>query len=133
MAAIILQNTESLPAMHFFYVKLPMSAGVLKRESEFHEGLEAALTQHNVGSVLGWGDSLSHINLAEPARVAFHRIDIDIGIDDVQTGVALLQRTLAALDAPMGTEIHYHADGAEWQDVSTPSGWRTEPRSTTPQ
>jgi len=117
--------------MHFFYAKLPVGSSLADREDVFHEGLEAALAQEKLGSVLGWGDSLSHMNASQPARVAFHRIDIEI--TDFKPALALLQRTLVALDAPVGTEIHYTVDGAALQDVLGSTGWRTEPCSTTTQ
>ena len=115
--------------MHFFYVKLPVGSSLAGREDVFHEGLETALAQEKAGSVLGWGDSLSHANTGRPARVAFHRIDIEI--TDFKPALALLQRTLVALDAPVGTEIHYAVDGTALQDVSSSAGWRTEPCSST--
>jgi hypothetical protein len=117
--------------MHFFYVKLPTGSGLADRERIFHEGLEAALAGDKAGSVLGWGDSLSDVQTSRPARVAFHRIDIEI--TDFKPALALLQRTLAALDAPEGTEIHYTVDGTALQDVFSSAGWRTEPCSTTTQ
>ena len=117
--------------MHFFYVKLPVGPSLADREPVFHEGLEAALAQAKAGSVLGWGDSLSHANTGRPAPVAFHRIDIEI--TDFKPALALLQRALVALDAPVGTEIHYTVDETAFQDVFSSAGWRTEPCSTTTQ
>jgi hypothetical protein len=117
--------------MHFFYVKLPVGSGLADREGVFHEGLEAALAREKAGFVLGWGDSLSTRKPSRSARVAFHRIDIEV--KDVEVARALLQRTLVALDAPVGTEIHYTVADTALQDVFGSGGWRTEPRSTTAQ
>lgn len=115
--------------MHFFYVKLPVGPKLEGREHIFHDGLESALTAQNVGSVLGWGDSLSRADAREPACVAFHRVDVEI--TDFKPAVTLLQRILEMLDAPDETEIHYTVDGTALQDVFSSAGWRTEPCSTT--
>jgi hypothetical protein len=64
--------------MHFFYAKLPVGSRLAGCESAFHEGLDAALAEAKAGTVLGWGDSLSPMHRSQPARVAFHRIDIEI-------------------------------------------------------
>lgn len=111
--------------MDFFYVKLPIGPKVTDREQIFHEGLDSALTAEEVGSVLGWGSSLSRMKDSEPAHLAFHRVDIDI--TDFQPARAVIQRTLVALDAPDGTEIHYTVNGTALQDISSSDGWRTEP------
>ena len=115
--------------MFFFYVKLPVGPHLNEREHVFHDGLESALMGHKLGSVLGWGDSLSHRDLSQPTRLAFHRIDIEIS--DVKPALTLIQRTLMALDAPLGTEIHYTVDGIAMQDTSSSSGWQSEPSGPT--
>lgn len=115
--------------MHFIYVKLPIGSSLEGRERSFHEGLEATLTEQKLGSILGWGGSLSDADTREPARVAFHRIDIEV--TEVKSALVLLRRTLGTLNAPEGTEVHYVMEGAALQDVSTSTGWRTEPCSTT--
>lgn len=114
--------------MFFFYVKLPVGANVNEREHVFHDGLESALMTHQLGTVLGWGDSWSHKDISQPTRLAFHRIDIEIS--DVQPALVLIQQTLLALDAPLGTEIHYTVDGVAMQDTSSSSGWTSEPSGT---
>ena len=91
--------------MKFFYVKLPVGPKLEGSEQIFHDEMESALTAHNLGSVLGWGDSLSHLDACERPRLAFHREDIEV--TDIEPALSLLQRTLVALDAPQGTEIHY--------------------------
>ena len=111
--------------MNFFYVKLPVGASLEGHEHHFHDGLESALTAEHLGSVLGWGDSLSSVHASEPVHLAFHRIDIEI--TDITPALALLQRTLLALDAPLGTEIHYTVNGTAWQDISGVAGWHAEP------
>lgn len=115
--------------MHFFYVKLPVGPKLADREHFFHEGLESALAAQNVGSVLGWGDSLSHTDASEPARLAFHRVDIEI--TDFEPALTLLRRILETLGAPVDSEIHYTVDGTALQDVFSSTGWRTEPCSST--
>lgn len=117
--------------MHFFYVKLPVGSKLAGREHIFHDGLESALAAQNVGSVLGWGDSLSRMDASEPARLAFHRVDIEI--TDFKPALALVQRILETLDAPLDTEIHYTVEATALQDVFSSTGWRTEPCSTTRQ
>jgi hypothetical protein len=115
--------------MHFFYVKLPTGLKLADREHIFHDGLESSLAAQNVGSVLGWGASLSRMDANEPARLAFHRVDLEI--TDFKPALTLLRRTLETLDAPVETEIHYTVDGMALQDVFSLTGWRTEPCSTT--
>lgn len=115
--------------MHFIYVKLPIGSSLEGRERYFHEELDAALTEQKLGSILGWGGSLSDADTHRPARVAFHRIDIEV--TDVAPALALLRRTLGTLNAPEGTEVHYVMEGVALQDVSASTGWRTEPCSTT--
>lgn len=110
--------------MHFFYVKLPVGSNLNGREHVFHDGLEAALADHKLGCVLGWGDSLSHRDVNKPVHLAFHRIDIDIS--DINPSLTLIRQTLMALDAPHGTEIHYTVDGTTLKDISSSTGWRTE-------
>ena len=115
--------------MNFFYVKLPVGPKLAGREHIFHDEMESALAVQNVGSVLGWGDSLSRMDAGKPPRLAFHRVDIEIA--DFRPALTLLQRTLEALDTPVETEIHYTDDGAALQDVLSSTGWWTEPCSTT--
>ena len=109
--------------MHFFYVKLPVGPKLVGREHIFHNELESSLVAQNVGSVLGWGDSLARMDASEPARVAFHRVDIEI--TDFKPALTLLQRKLEMLDAPLETEIHYEVDGAALQAVFSSTGWHT--------
>ncbi|MDR3369860.1 hypothetical protein [Rhodoferax sp.] len=116
--------------MNFFYVKLPVGTSLEGREHHFHDGLEAALTAQHLGTVIGWGDSLSSAHANEPVHLAFHRIDIEV--TEVTSALTLLQRTLVALDAPLGTEIHYTLNGATLQDISSATGWRTEPCHSVP-
>lgn len=117
--------------MHYVYVKLPASKHSAHGEHVFHEGLEAALTQAQLGGVLGWGASLSRSEAHETAHVAFHRIDIEV--TQPELALALLQRTLTDLGAPEGTELHYTLDDADWQNVRGPSGWsERQPSTATP-
>ena len=115
--------------MNFFYVKLPVGPRLEGREQMFHDEIESALTAHALGFVLGWGDSLSSLDARKPPHLAFHRVDIKV--TDVTLALSLLQSTLVALEAPLGTEIHYTLDGISLQDISSSDGWRTEPCSTT--
>lgn len=116
--------------MNFIYVKLPVGAYLDGREHHFHDGLDSALTAEHLGSVLGWGDSLSSVHAKEPVHLAFHRIDIEV--TDAVQALELLQRTLEALQAPLGTEIHYTVNRTAWQDISSISGWHTEPNRPLP-
>ena len=115
--------------MQFIYVKIPVGSRLEGREQMFHDEMESALKAHALGFVLGWGGSLSRLNACEPHRLAFHRVDIEV--TDVTLALPLLQSTLVALEAPLGTEIHYTIDGVALQDISSSAGWRTEPCSTT--
>jgi hypothetical protein len=110
--------------MNFFYIKIPVGTSLADREHIFHEGLESALTTQKAGTVLGWGDSVSRPNANEPARLAFHRIDIEI--TDFKPALTLIQHTLVTLNAPLGTEIHYTVDRTAFQDISSATGWHTE-------
>lgn len=123
------RHDKAPKTMHFIYIKVPIGTDFEGRDRFFHEGLEATLTEQRLGSILGWGGSLADPDGREPARVAFHRIDIEV--TDVTSAVVLLRRALDTLGAPEGTEVHYVMEGAALQDIFTSTGWRTEPCSTT--
>ncbi len=117
----------TLQTMHFVYVKLPVEAASARREYAWHEGLESALTQHDLGSLIGWGASLAAIPPGPSARVAFHRIDIEVV--ELAAALALLQRSLVALAAPVGTQIHHGTGAAARQLVWGSTGWTDQPSS----
>lgn len=107
--------------MHFVYVKLPVGSASALREYAFHDGLESALTQHDLGSLMGWGDSIADHVAGELSKVAFHRIDIEV--TELAAALVLLQRSLVALAAPLGTEIHHGTGAAARQRVLGAAGW----------
>ena len=48
---------------------------------------------------------------------------VDISVSDLPRALALLHALLPALEAPPGTEIHYHADGHHLCDAIHDQGW----------
>jgi hypothetical protein len=110
--------------MRFVYVKVPVAAHEEVRDRRLHEGIEAELVAQGLGSVLGWGASLSDPRRDGSRVPGFHRIDIEVG--DLDAATALLKRVLPALGAPVGTEIHSTPatgprttvfDGAGWDEL----------------
>jgi hypothetical protein len=111
--------------MHFVYVKLPVDSASARREYAWHDGLETALTQHGLGSLIGWGASLTDRTADQPAREAFHRIDIEVA--DLGAALLLLRRCLVALAVPLGTQIHHGTGSAACQQVLGAAGWTDQP------
>ncbi len=108
--------------MHFVYVKVPVAAHEEVRDRRLHEGIEAELVAQGLGSVLGWGASLSDPRRDGSRVPGFHRIDIEVGDLDAATG--LLKRVLPALGAPAGTEIHSTPASGPRTEICTTAGWR---------
>lgn len=107
--------------MHFVYVKVPVATDSDLRDRRLHEGIEAELVAHRLGSVLGWGGSLSDPRRDGGRALGFHRIDIEIG--DLDAATALLRRVLPALGAPAGTEIHSTPAAGPRTEIYAASGW----------
>jgi len=84
-----------------------------------------ASTRHcrpkGLGSVVGWGDSLGERHANGKRAATFMRVDISVS--DLPRALALLHALLPALEAPPGTEIHYHADGHHLCDAIHDQGW----------
>ncbi|ODV02032.1 MAG: hypothetical protein ABT20_15200 [Rubrivivax sp. SCN 70-15] len=108
--------------MHFVYVKVPVVADSDARDRRLHEGIEAELVAHGLGTVLGWGGSLSDPRRDGSRALGFHRIDIEVV--DLEAATALLKRVLPALGAPPGTEIHSTPASGPRTEVCAASGWR---------
>jgi hypothetical protein len=109
--------------MHFVYVKVPVAAREAERDRRIHAGVEAELVANRLGTVLGWGSSLSDPHRDGHRELRFHRVDIEVV--DLGAATALLKRVLPALGAPVGTEIHCTpASGPRTEVYDGAAGWR---------
>ena len=79
------------------------------------------LQTEGLGTVVGWGDSLGERHADGKRAATFMRVDISVS--DLPRALALLHALLPALEAPPGTEIHYHADGHHLCDAIHDQGW----------
>lgn len=111
----------TLPTVDFIYVKIPATDAQANREHAIHEALETALAAEAAGALIGWGASLEGLPARRPARVAFHRIDVETG--DAGHARTVLRRALSALTLPPGTELHYSEGGVQLQEVLGANGW----------
>lgn len=108
--------------MAFLYLKIPTAADAADTHHRVHEALDRALADAGLGTLLGWGASLG-----EPADggrpLRFHRIDVEVA--ELDAARALLQRTLDAIGAAAGAELHYAKDRVAQVDVHDGAAWRT--------
>ena len=108
--------------MHFVYLKIPMPPRAGRHAEGPHaaldQSLDQALSRAGLGSVLGWGTSMSQG--AGPAP-AFHRVDIEVA--DLPAALELLRTALRHLQAPPQTELHYTQGGQALQQDLGPDGW----------
>ena len=109
----------------FVYVRIPVKPRrgtdpLHQREDQIDQALRA----QGIGTVVGWGDSLSE-RRADGSRVAAY-IRVDINVSDLAAARTTLQHLLPQLDAPAGTEIHYTLQGLSLQDMATATGWLLE-------
>ena len=108
-------------AQFFVFVKVPVrhhDADPLHlREAQ----IDAQLQSQELGSVLGWGDSLGERRSDGSRRAAYQRIDITL--TQLPRGLDLLRALLPTLEAPAGTEIHYTHEGQRQLDRLEASGW----------
>jgi hypothetical protein len=107
--------------VEFVYLKIPESADAPLREQRLHAALEAALAGQHLGGLLGWGASIENAGRGPRWKTAFHRIDIEVA--DLPTALAVLKSSLASLDTPRGTELHYTLHGRPLQEEYGPDGW----------
>lgn len=112
--------------MPFIYVKIPLQGRARAlSDALLHERLELALGERRAGTLLGWGASMELGSPGDDAalRPAFHRIDIE-ATDDPRHARAVLRESLAALEVPAGTELHYTQGGASVQELfQGAAGW----------
>lgn len=116
------------PMSAFLHVKVPVGHGARDLADAVHgreNGIDQALAERQLGSVLGWGDSLGGARHDGSRAVAFRRIDIEV--TDLAAARQLLHELLPRLGTPAGTEIHWTQDHASRVDVRTDAGWHSEP------
>ena len=109
--------------MAFLYIKVPLEADSLLTQGALHEGIDAVVSKGAHGSLLGWGDSLAQPDAVGIRRVAFHRLDLDVG--DPVEACRILQQALIELQAPLGTEMHFSSEALHLRLAS--SGWSQLP------
>jgi hypothetical protein len=78
-----------------------------ERATKYEEPLDKALKEAKLGEVTGGGNSVDAHGKIEWAGV-------DIEINDVQAGIALIKQTLAGLGAPKGSVLEYRAGGKKF-------------------
>lgn len=107
--------------MDFIYIKIPVSETLASQAHTLHEALETALAAESAGAVIGWGASLEGVPDGRPARVAFHRIDIEAA--QVDRARAVLRQALSAFGVAPGSELHFTQAGAQMLEVLGVQGW----------
>ncbi|MBN9367422.1 MAG: hypothetical protein J0H59_10350 [Comamonadaceae bacterium] len=106
----------------FVYVRIPVARHAADPLHLREERIDQALQAQGLGSVVGWGDSLGERHADGKRAATFMRVDISV--TDLPRALALLHTLLPALEAPQGTEIHYHAGGRHLCDAIHAQGWR---------
>lgn len=112
----------------FVYAKIPLRPGWAERLPAIYEAVEQALAASSLGTLVGWGRSVSNPGGGGDEAVTHQRLDIEVG--DQPRALAVLKETLAGLGAPDGTELHYTEDGQALQIVYAAARW-TEPGAST--
>ena len=111
--------------MHFVYLKIPMPPKAGRHtegpHSALDQSLDQALARAGLGSVLGWGTSVSPDAAGAGLAPAFHRVDIEVS--DLPAALELLRAALRHLQAPPRTELHYTHNGQALQQDLGPEGW----------
>ncbi|MGZ8251925.1 MAG: hypothetical protein ACXW1P_05970 [Methylophilaceae bacterium] len=110
----------------FLYVKIP--TGNTEPDLKWNEGVDLALQEHGIGTVLGWGSSMGKELPDGSTPIEFHRIDIEV--TNLSAALVLLQTVLVHFNVPSGTEIHYKKDQKNLQDVYINSCWTFEQAAT---
>ncbi|MFT7774019.1 hypothetical protein [Roseateles sp.] len=113
----------------FVYVKVPLGPGQAARLPALHEDIERVLSTEAMGTLIGWGSSLSDAPDGRGVGAASHH-RLDIEVVDQTGGLALLEDALARLAAPDGTELHYTHDGKALQKVYAGARWGATTPST---
>lgn len=107
--------------MKFLYVKVPVMSHVQDGTRQLEEKIDQLLTETREGSVAGWGDSLGAALPDGSRPVAFIRIDVDVF--NLASARTLLRKSLPAIGAAMGTEIHYKIDTRHFKDIYLNPDW----------
>jgi len=112
----------------FIFLKIQDALGPLDRGDRYEDPLAAALNACELGEVTGGGTQLGDERPDGTSTIEF--CGIDVYAKDRDRAIALVRSELLALNAPVGSEIHYTSSGCKLQDVLSPSGWRCgEPRT----
>lgn len=116
------EEPPSFEPAPFIYIKIPLAARGMDDALSRDEAIDQALRDRDLGSVLGWGESLGNVQPNLTRAVVFHRIDVEV--TDLAAARAALREILPPLGVPPGTEIHYQSGGRGMQDIYSPDGWR---------
>lgn len=109
----------------FIYLKLPADAALGERLDALHASLDEVLQASDLGAVIGWGRSLGG---PPPGPPSWHRVDIES--PDAERALPLLRSSLATLQAPAGSELHYSRAGQALQEDWGGQAWAA-PRPST--
>lgn len=112
----------------FVYAKIPLRPGWAERLPGTYEAVEQALSAGALGTLIGWGRSVSDPGGQGIDAVTHQRLDIEVG--DQPRALGVLKATLARLGVPDGAELHYTEDGQALQMVYAAAGW-AEPTAST--
>ncbi|MBV8665464.1 MAG: hypothetical protein JO269_03175 [Burkholderiaceae bacterium] len=83
-------------------IKDPVASDV--RQTKYEDPLDAALKAAKVGEVVGGGNSVD-------AKGKIEWAGVDIEVNDLQAGLALIKEKLVSLGAPKGSTLEYKAGG----------------------
>jgi hypothetical protein len=105
----------------FVYLKIPRGRRERDPLHRLAADIDGQLRAKAVGSVAGWGDSLGDEQADGSRPIAYTRIDVDVS--DIDAARALLHVSLATLQVPAGTELHFCHAGQDLFDVYGVAGW----------
>jgi len=103
------------------YVKLPESLMPLERGPRYEDPIQESLSAQRLGEVTGGGSQLGDPQPDGTRFIEFCGIDVEV--TNLDRGRDLLRTRLAALGAPVGTELHFTIDGVKLQDELHSRGW----------
>ena len=112
---------EDFDAELFVYIKIPDAIQPLDRSEIFETAIDAALASDGIGQVSGGGSLLGRIHSDGTRTIEFCGIDVDA--TDRGAALTILRGLLPDLGAPVGTELHYTAEGLKLLDRFTGADW----------
>jgi hypothetical protein len=107
----------------FIYIKIPGAIQPSDRSDIFEGPIDMALASGKLGHVSGGGTLLGRTRPDGIRPIEF--CGIDINTTDRETALKVLRNLLPALCVPLGTELHYTAEGIRLQDRFLGTEWTT--------